>query len=103
MDITVKPGTLSGSIAVIPSKSQAHRLLICAVIAIFAVDEKAPVCAAFAVYGALAVDRFNDQAVRAVDAFIGQALGFIHGLGEIQRVCAQAVGSFLLGGIDYRA
>lgn len=28
MDITIQPGKLSGSIAVVPSKSQAHRLLI---------------------------------------------------------------------------
>lgn len=30
MDITISPGKLSGTIAAIPSKSQAHRLLICA-------------------------------------------------------------------------
>ena len=30
MDITIQPGKLSGTISVIPSKSQAHRLLICA-------------------------------------------------------------------------
>ncbi len=30
MDITITPGKLDGSIAAIPSKSQAHRLLICA-------------------------------------------------------------------------
>ena len=30
MDITIQPGKLSGTITVIPSKSQAHRLLICA-------------------------------------------------------------------------
>ena len=30
MDITIQPQTLHGSITVIPSKSQAHRLLICA-------------------------------------------------------------------------
>ena len=30
MDITVHPGKLSGTLQVIPSKSQAHRLLICA-------------------------------------------------------------------------
>ena len=30
MDITITPGRLSGSVAAIPSKSQAHRLLICA-------------------------------------------------------------------------
>ena len=30
MDLTIHPGKLSGSITVIPSKSQAHRLLICA-------------------------------------------------------------------------
>jgi len=33
MDITIQPGKLSGSVAVIPSKSQAHRLLICAAFA----------------------------------------------------------------------
>lgn len=33
MDITITPGTLSGTIAAIPSKSQAHRLLICAAFA----------------------------------------------------------------------
>ncbi len=30
MDITIFPGQLSGTVAAIPSKSQAHRLLICA-------------------------------------------------------------------------
>lgn len=30
MDITIYPGKLNGSVAAIPSKSQAHRLLICA-------------------------------------------------------------------------
>ncbi len=30
MDITIQPGKLSGSVTVIPSKSQAHRYLICA-------------------------------------------------------------------------
>ena len=30
MDITIYPKPLSGSVTVIPSKSQAHRLLICA-------------------------------------------------------------------------
>lgn len=30
MDITITPGKLAGTIAAIPSKSQAHRLLICA-------------------------------------------------------------------------
>ncbi len=30
MDITIQPGKLSGTISAIPSKSQAHRLLICA-------------------------------------------------------------------------
>ena len=30
MDITIQPGKLSGNITAIPSKSQAHRLLICA-------------------------------------------------------------------------
>ena len=33
MDITIRPGKLQGSITVIPSKSQAHRLLICAAFA----------------------------------------------------------------------
>ena len=33
MDITIQPGKLCGSIAAIPSKSQAHRLLICAALA----------------------------------------------------------------------
>ncbi len=33
MDITIHPGKLSGKIAAIPSKSQAHRLLICAAFA----------------------------------------------------------------------
>ena len=33
MDITIQPGTLSGEITAIPSKSQAHRLLICAALA----------------------------------------------------------------------
>ena len=33
MDITIFPGRLSGPIAIIPSKSQAHRLLICAAFA----------------------------------------------------------------------
>lgn len=33
MDITIFPGKLSGEISVIPSKSQAHRLLICAAFA----------------------------------------------------------------------
>ena len=30
MDITIQPGSLSGTLTAIPSKSQAHRLLICA-------------------------------------------------------------------------
>lgn len=30
MDITISPGKLSGTVSAIPSKSQAHRLLICA-------------------------------------------------------------------------
>ena len=30
MDITIQPGTLSGIVRAIPSKSQAHRLMICA-------------------------------------------------------------------------
>lgn len=33
MDLTITPGKLSGNISVIPSKSQAHRLLICAAFA----------------------------------------------------------------------
>ena len=33
MDITITPGKLSGSVHIIPSKSQAHRLLICAAFA----------------------------------------------------------------------
>ena len=33
MDITIQPGSLSGTIQAIPSKSQAHRLLICAAFA----------------------------------------------------------------------
>ncbi len=33
MDITIIPGKLSGSVTAIPSKSQAHRLLICAAFA----------------------------------------------------------------------
>ena len=33
MDITIQPGKLSGLVEVIPSKSQAHRLLICAAFA----------------------------------------------------------------------
>ena len=33
MDITIQPGKLSGTITAIPSKSQAHRLLICAAFA----------------------------------------------------------------------
>ncbi len=33
MDITIHPGSLRGEITVIPSKSQAHRLLICAAFA----------------------------------------------------------------------
>lgn len=33
MDITITPGVLSGSISIIPSKSQAHRMLICAAFA----------------------------------------------------------------------
>jgi len=33
MDLMITPGKLSGSISVIPSKSQAHRLLICAAFA----------------------------------------------------------------------
>lgn len=33
MDITIQPGKLSGTVDVIPSKSQAHRYLICAALA----------------------------------------------------------------------
>lgn len=33
MDITIQPGILRGNISIIPSKSQAHRLLICAAFA----------------------------------------------------------------------
>ncbi len=33
MDITISPGPLTGSVTAIPSKSQAHRLLICAAFA----------------------------------------------------------------------
>ena len=33
MDIRIFPGKLQGNIAAIPSKSQAHRLLICAAFA----------------------------------------------------------------------
>lgn len=33
MDLKIRPGMLSGTISVIPSKSQAHRLLICAAFA----------------------------------------------------------------------
>ena len=33
MDITITPGKLKGEIRVIPSKSMAHRLLICAALA----------------------------------------------------------------------
>ena len=33
MDVTIQPGLLSGDIQAIPSKSQAHRLLICAAFA----------------------------------------------------------------------
>jgi len=33
MDITIKPGKLSGTLSAIPSKSQAHRMLICAAFA----------------------------------------------------------------------
>ena len=33
MDITIRPGLLSGTVSAIPSKSQAHRLLICAAFA----------------------------------------------------------------------
>jgi len=33
MDLTIKPGKLRGSVSIIPSKSQAHRILICAAFA----------------------------------------------------------------------
>lgn len=33
MDLTITPGKLSGTLSIIPSKSQAHRLLICAAFA----------------------------------------------------------------------
>ena len=33
MDITIQPGLLQGDVSIIPSKSQAHRLLICAAFA----------------------------------------------------------------------
>ena len=33
MDITIRPGKLQGTLTAIPSKSQAHRLLICAAFA----------------------------------------------------------------------
>ena len=33
MDITIQPGKLQGSLSIIPSKSQAHRMLICAAFA----------------------------------------------------------------------
>ena len=41
MDITITPGKLSGTITAIPSKSQAHRLLICAA---FANNETTLIC-----------------------------------------------------------
>ena len=41
MDITIQPGKLSGSISIIPSKSQAHRYLICAA---FAKGETTLIC-----------------------------------------------------------
>ena len=41
MDITIQPGRLSGSISIIPSKSQAHRYLICAA---FAKGETTLIC-----------------------------------------------------------
>ena len=41
MDVTIIPGKLRGSVAAIPSKSQAHRLLICAA---FADNETTLVC-----------------------------------------------------------
>ena len=41
MDITIQPGKLSGSISIIPSKSQAHRYLICAA---FAKGETVLIC-----------------------------------------------------------
>lgn len=42
MDITIQPHKLSGSIAVVPSKSQAHRILICAAFADKAADVHCP-------------------------------------------------------------
>ena len=33
MDITIHPGSLTGTLTAIPSKSQAHRFLICAAFA----------------------------------------------------------------------
>ena len=33
MDITIRPGKLAGTVRAIPSKSQAHRMLICATFA----------------------------------------------------------------------
>ena len=33
MDITITPGKLHGTVTAIPSKSQAHRMLICAAFA----------------------------------------------------------------------
>ena len=33
MDITIEPRQLRGDLSIIPSKSQAHRLLICAAFA----------------------------------------------------------------------
>ena len=41
MDLTIQPGSLRGKIHIIPSKSQAHRLLICAA---FANNETTLVC-----------------------------------------------------------
>lgn len=41
MNITIQPGKLSGTVRAIPSKSQAHRLLICAA---FADQETALIC-----------------------------------------------------------
>ena len=43
MDLTIQPGSLRGKIHIIPSKSQAHRLLICAA---FANNETTLVCLA---------------------------------------------------------
>ncbi|MBQ6491112.1 MAG: 3-phosphoshikimate 1-carboxyvinyltransferase, partial [Atopobiaceae bacterium] len=33
MDVTIRPGAIAGTVAAIPSKSEAHRALICAAFA----------------------------------------------------------------------